>query len=72
MQMTPTVNIYLNPKATFYTNEKKMQTHLKSRSTAGPTGVYRRARVVSRPGRAGVSGSGRRAAYRSSRAVYHA
>jgi hypothetical protein len=47
-----------------------MQTYLMSRSTAGLTAVYCRARAVSRPGRAGASESGRGAAYRSSRAVY--
>jgi hypothetical protein len=73
MQMIPTANFYLNPKATFYTNAKLfLQTHLKSRSTAGPTAVYCRARTVSRPNREGASGSGRGAAYRSSRVVYRA
>jgi hypothetical protein len=70
--MIPTANFYLNPKATFYTNAKKMQTHLKLRSTVGPTAVYHRTRAVSRPDRAGASRSGRGVAYRSSRAVYHA
>jgi hypothetical protein len=46
--------------------------HTCPRYTAGLAAVYRTSRVVSRPGRVGVGGSDRGAAYRSYRAVYRA
>jgi hypothetical protein len=62
--MIPTANFYQNSKATFYTNAKN--------ANSPEAAVYRRARAVSRHGRAGESGSGRGVAYCISRAVYRA
>jgi hypothetical protein len=62
--MIPTANFYLNPKSIFYTNAK--------RANSPEVAVYRLSRAVSRLGRAGASGSGRGADYRSSCAVYRA
>jgi hypothetical protein len=76
MQMIPTTNFYLNPKA-IYTNpysptlnEKKKNHSPAPRLTVAATTVYRPPGAVSRRNRAGAGGSGRGAAYRCSRAVY--
>jgi hypothetical protein len=50
----------------------KKKIHTCPRCTAAKPAVYRNYRAVSRPSRAGASGSGRGAANRSYRAVYRA
>jgi hypothetical protein len=75
MQMIPTANFYLNPKA-IYTNPTLLHLLNKKkhspapRLTAAATAVYLPPGAVSRRNRAGADGSDRGAAYHYSCAVY--